>query len=274
VIDAADLRELARGAALVGAAEVRERGADHALEVEGKGLPGDWVTQTDIASELAIEAFLATRGPAIAFHGEETGGPGEGLRWVVDPLDGTTNFVHGFPAVGVSVALVDDDRVLAGAIAAPFLGDVWHAVRGEGAVWERAGGAIEPCRVGRRDAAQAVVATGFPFRRKERLPRYLRAMTAALERFEDLRRPGAACLDLAWVACGVFDGFFELGLSAWDVAAGGLLVTEAGGRVTDWAGGGDFLAGDILAAPSAVHAELIRIASASAADPDELREQG
>ena len=129
MIDAADLRELARGAALVGAAEVRERGADHALEVEGKGLPGDWVTQTDIASELAIEAFLATRGPAIAFHGEETGGPGEGLRWVVDPLDGTTNFVHGFPAVGVSVALVDDDRVLAGAIAAPFLGDVWHAVR-------------------------------------------------------------------------------------------------------------------------------------------------
>ena len=166
---------------------------------------------------------------------------------MVDPLDGTTNFVHRFPAVGVSVALVDDDRVLAGAIAAPFLGDVWHAGLGEGATWELADGATAPCRVSARDPANAVVATGFPFRRKERLPRYLAAFTAALDAFEDLRRPGAACLDLAWTACGVFDGFFELGLAPWDVAAGGLLVAEAGGTVTDWANGPDFLAGDILA---------------------------
>jgi myo-inositol-1(or 4)-monophosphatase len=116
--------------------------------------------------------------------------------------------------------------------------------------------------VSERPVERAVVATGFPFRRKERLPRYLGAMQAALETFEDLRRPGAACLDLAWTACGVFDGFFELGLAAWDVAAGGLLVTEAGGVVTDWASGSNYLSGDILAAPHQVHRELARIAVA------------
>jgi myo-inositol-1(or 4)-monophosphatase len=259
VTDAAELRALVRRAALVGAAEVRVgQAADR--PATGKGLPGDWVTEIDVRSELAIEAFLAREGPAIDFHGEETGGVAEGLRWVVDPLDGTTNFVHGFPAVGVSVALVDGDEVVAGAIAAPFLGDVWHAIAGEGALWEHPDGSAEPCRVGSRVPSRAVVATGFPFRRKDVLPRYLRAMTSALERFEDLRRPGAACLDLAWVACGVFDGFFELGLSAWDVAAGGLLVREAGGTVSDWAGGRGFLSGDILAGPAPIHRELATIA--------------
>jgi myo-inositol-1(or 4)-monophosphatase len=105
-----------------------------------------------------------------------------------------------------------------------------------------------------------VVGTGFPFRRKDRLPRYLAAFAGAFERFEDLRRPGAACLDLAWTASGVFDGFFELGLAPWDVAAGGLLVEEAGGRVTDWDGGAGYLSGDILAGSPGVHDELRRIA--------------
>ena len=107
-----------------------------------------------------------------------------------------------------------------------------------------------------------MVATGFPFRRKARLLEgYLMTMTAALARFEDLRRPGAASLDLAWVAEGVFDGFFELSLGAWDVAAGGVLIEEAGGVVTDWEGGAGWLAGDILAGPPAVHAELLGLAT-------------
>ena len=105
------------------------------------------------------------------------------------------------------------------------------------------------------------MATGFPFRHKERLPRYLSAMQAALEHFEDLRRPGAACLDLAWTACGVFDGFFELGLAPWDVAAGGLLVREAGGVVTDWAGTGDVPVRRHPGRPPAVHEVLLSIAS-------------
>jgi myo-inositol-1(or 4)-monophosphatase len=104
-----------------------------------------------------------------------------------------------------------------------------------------------------------VVGTGFPFRRKEALPRYLAAFERCLERFEDLRRPGAAALDLAWVAAGVFEGFFELGLAPWDVAAGALLIDEAGGVVTDWEGGPDYLSGDILAGSPAVHAELLEI---------------
>jgi myo-inositol-1(or 4)-monophosphatase len=259
-MDLERMRRVATEAALVGSSEVRSRRPP--TSGTGKGLPGDWVTEVDLASEKAIRAHLARETPRIAFRGEETGGADEGLRWVVDPLDGTTNFVHGFPAVGVSVALVDDDRILAGAIAAPFLGDLWHAALGSGTVWERDGAPAERCAVSDRDPAGAIVATGFPFRRKERLPRYLAALARALEAFEDLRRPGAACLDLAWVACGVFDGFFELGLATWDVAAGSLLVTEAGGRVTDWDGGGGHLGGDIVAGPAAVHVRLLEALSA------------
>ena len=253
-----ELRQTAKQAALVGGRVVRSSAGPS--EGLGKGLPGDWVTQVDLASEEAIKGFLAGAAPGVPFHGEETGGVESGLRWVVDPLDGTTNFMHGFFAVGVSVALVDGSAPLVGAVHAPFLGDVWHASSGGGAAWERGQAAPAVCRVGARPADRAVVATGFPFRRKERLPRYLEVMTAALERFEDLRRPGAACLDLAWTACGVFDGFFELGLSAWDVAAGGLLVSEAGGVVSDWGGGDGWLSGDILAGSPGVHAELLGIA--------------
>jgi len=259
-MDLSGLRAVARGASLVGAQVVRDGVAP--ATGAAKELPGDWVTEVDVAAERAIAGYLARETPSIPFVGEETGGgASSGLRWVVDPLDGTTNFVHGFWAVGVSVALVDGSLPVAGAVAAPFLGDVWHAAAGEGAVWERADGFAARCAVSGRPAASAVVATGFPFRHKERLPRYLQAMTAALGAFEDLRRPGAACLDLAWTACGVFDGFFELGLAPWDVAAGGLLVHEAGGVVSDWAGGDGWLSGDILAGPPRVHAELARLAS-------------
>ena len=254
-VDLERVREVARGAALVGGKVVRS--GRRPAEGEAKGLPGDWVTEVDLASEHAIRAYLGAETPDIPVAGEELGGVTEDLRWVIDPLDGTTNFVHRFPAVGVSVGLVDGDVAIAGAVHAPFLDETWHAARGLGTEWEPHG----PCRVSGRPAAHAVVGTGFPFRRKERLPRYLAAMGSALETFEDLRRPGAACLDLAWVACGVFDGFFELGLAAWDVAAGGLLISEAGGVVTDWQGGPGWLSGDILAGPPQVHAELLRIAA-------------
>jgi len=251
------MRTVARAAALLGADTVRSSQAPSAGET--KGLPGDWVTEADLASERAIKEYLADQTPEIAFLGEELGGRAGGLRWVVDPLDGTTNFVHGFFAVGVSVALVADERPVAGAIAAPFLGDCWHAADGLGATWERPDGGWVPCVVSGRVPEHAVVATGFPFRHKERLPRYLAAMERALAVFEDLRRPGAACLDLAWTACGVFDGFFELGLAPWDVAAGGLLVREAGGAVTDWDGTSGFLSGDILAGSPGVHEALLEI---------------
>ncbi len=245
------LRDTARRAALAGGEIVRAAAAG---VVETKGA-GDYVTAADKASEDAIREVLAAETPGVVMVGEESGGDPGDRYWVVDPLDGTTNFVHGFPVVGVSVALVEDGEPVAGCVHAPFLGLTWVAARGLGT---RADDGT-PLRVSSRPAAEAIVATGFPFRHKERLPRYLATMTAALQRFEDLRRPGAACLDLAWVAAGVFDGFFELGLSSWDVAAGGLLTREAGGVVTDWDGGAGWLGGDILAGSVVVHEELLTI---------------
>jgi myo-inositol-1(or 4)-monophosphatase len=261
-MDLPALRDVARRASLVGGDAVRAGRVPE--RADPKGLPGDWVTEVDLASEQAIAGFLRAETPSIPFLGEESGGEDSGLRWLVDPLDGTTNFVHGFAAVGVSIALVeDDDRPVAAAVHAPFLGDLWHAAEGLGAAWERPGTEPAPCRVSDRPPDHAIVGTGFPFRRKDLLPRYLEVMGAALETFEDLRRPGAASLDLAWTACGVFDGFFELALGAWDVAAGGLIVQEAGGVVTDWAGGPGYLAGDILAGPPDVHRALASIAASA-----------
>ena len=248
--------DLARRAALAGGDVVRA-GVVEAGAVETKGA-GDYVTAVDRASERAIADLLAAATPDIPMLGEERGGAASERYWVVDPLDGTTNFVHRFPVVGVSVALIEAGQPVAGCVHAPFLGLTWTGGRGLGARADD-GSALH---ISTRPPQTAVVGTGFPFRRKHLIPRHLAVLEAALERFEDLRRPGAAALDLAWVAAGVFDGFFELGLSAWDVAAGGLLIQEAGGLVTDWEGGGEWLGGDILAGPPAVHEILLDIARA------------
>jgi myo-inositol-1(or 4)-monophosphatase len=254
------LVEIARDAALRGGSIVRSAGVGETVET--KGMPGDYVTEVDLASEAAIAEFLAGATPDIPVHGEETGGETGDRYWVVDPLDGTTNFVHGFWAVGVSVALVEHGRPTVGCVHGPFLDETYVAAVGHGAWLTRDGHDPRRLAVSDRPVARAVVATGFPFRRKGSLPRYLATMTEALATFEDLRRPGAASLDLAWVAAGVFDGFFELHLSPWDVAAGGLLIQEAGGVVTDWSGGSDWLVGDILAGPSQVHSQLLHLARA------------
>jgi myo-inositol-1(or 4)-monophosphatase len=230
-----------------GAARIREKAR------------GDYVTETDLAAERAALDVLNAEAPGVAVLSEEAGGErAGGLMWAVDPLDGTTNFVHGFWAVAVSVALLEDGRPVAGCVHAPVLRETYLAVRGQGALLDG-----KPLRVSDRAPAEAVVATGFPFRQKDRLlPRYLRTFEAALRTFEDLRRPGAAALDLAWTAAGVFDGFFELGLSTWDVAAGVLLIEEAGGLTSDWTGGDSHVAtGDILAGNPAVHGELVRVAA-------------
>ena len=254
---------VAARAAERGAEVVRAAGLGGGVGVRAKELPGDYVTEVDLAAERAISELLTAEGGGVGVHGEESGGVDIADAWVVDPLDGTTNFAHGFWAVGVSVALVRGGRPVAGAICAPFLGQTWMAGRGEGA-WRVRDEDGERVRlsVSGREVARAVVGTGFPFRRKELLGRYLQTFDAALDRFEDLRRPGAAALDLAWVAQGVFDGFFELALAPWDVAAGGLLIEEAGGVVTDWSGDERaWLGGDILAGGAAVHAALLEQAT-------------
>jgi myo-inositol-1(or 4)-monophosphatase len=247
------LRDLARRATLEGGRVIRESGT--VGEVEEKG-SGDYVTRVDRAAEDAITRVLLAEDPDSHVVGEELGGARSDRYWLVDPLDGTTNFVHGLPVVGVSVALIERGRPTVGAVHAPFLGTSFTAARGFGAEQEG-----RPLHVSSRDPTEAVVATGFPFRYKHRLPEYRRVLLPALAAFEDLRRAGAASLDLAWTAAGVFDGFFELGLSPWDVAAGALLIEEAGGVVTDWTGGGDYLSGDVLAGSPGVHQALRDLAS-------------
>jgi len=199
---------------------------------------------------------LKRRAPEIPILAEERGGAHSGTRWAVDPLDGTTNFIRAMPVIGVSVALLDGGQPAAGVVIGPWLDLEFAAERGGGATLN--GERLPP--LGPGDPGTAVVATGFPFRRKDRTERYLPVLLGALARFEDLRRAGAASLDLAWTASGTFDGFFELGLGTWDVAAGAALVLELGGRVTDWSGGDGWLeSGDILAAPAAVHDALMEL---------------
>ena len=226
---------------------------------ETKGA-GDYVTASDRRSEAAILEVLARESPGIAVLAEEAGGNRAEMMWAVDPLDGTTNFTRGFPVVAVSVGLLDGGVPIAGVVIAPFLGLEFAASRGHGATMN--GERLPTLRA--VDPAKAIVATGFPFRKKDLMNRYRPVMEGALQRFEDLRRAGAAALDLAWTAAGTYDGYFELNLSTWDVAAGAALVLEVGGRVTDWSGGGSWVeAGSgIFAAAPAVHEVLLELAAA------------
>ena len=253
------LRDLAvQAASTAGALVAAAHARPGSLTAEVKS-PGDYVTEVDRAAEQAAIRVLRDGAPDIAILAEESGGTRHDRMWVIDPVDGTTNFVRGFPVVGVSVALMEDGRPVVGAVVAPLLGDAWSAAEGLGA-WDSSGRRLA---VSTHPGA-GVVATGFPFRRKERLPRYLPVMTEALRRFEDLRRAGAASLDLAYVAAGAFDGYFELGLGLWDIAAGALLVREAGGVVSDWHGDHDavFASGDILAGAPAWHEAMLEIVAA------------
>ncbi len=254
-LDLDALLRAAIDAAAAGAAIVRE-GFGAARNVREKG-PGDFVTDTDTASEHAVRESLLRAAPEIAFFGEESGGERADIGWFVDPLDGTTNFVHGLPAIGVSIGLVAYGEPVVAVVDAPLLGEVYSARHGGGAFrnGERLG-------VSQRNPAQAVCATGFPFRAKAtRLDGYLPVLERALRTFEDLRRVGAASMDLAWTAAGVFDGYFELALGTWDVAAGALLVREAGGVVTDWAGDERawLESGDIVAGPPQMHAAILEL---------------
>jgi len=248
-LDLPRLLEVALHAARAGGAIVLDAfGA--ARDIRSKG-PGDWVSATDTASERAVRACLIEGAPDLPVFGEEEGGDRAEVGWLVDPLDGTANFLHRYPVVGVSIGLVVGSEPVVGVVHAPMLGDTYWATRGGGAFRDG-----ERLAVSDRPVEAAICATGFPFRAKrERLPEYFPVFERALTTFEDLRRAGAASLDLAWTAAGVYDGYFEQGLGPWDVAAGALLVREAGGVVTDWQGDPDawLRSGDIVAAPPTIH---------------------
>jgi myo-inositol-1(or 4)-monophosphatase len=253
------LTDVALRAALSGGEVIRS--SLGAGRVQAKGT-GDYVTEVDRASEAEIGQVLRAGASEVPILAEEEGGSRGERYWVVDPLDGTANFLHGFPIVGVSVALVEAGTSVVGVVHAPFLGETYVGSRGGGAELRKGPAPPKPLRVSSREPDTAIVGTGFPFRNKSLVPRYLPVFGRCFDRFEDLRRPGAAALDLAWVAAGVFDGFFELNLSPWDVAAGALLVREAGGVVTDWDGHADnwLESGNILAGSKAVHEVLLELA--------------
>ena len=216
----------------------------------------DLVSQADRDSEAVIKAELDGRFPGYRFLGEESGASGgvDGPRWIVDPLDGTLNFVQGFPHWCVSVALWDDQGGVVGCIHDPLRQDLFVAARGRGASWNG-----RPMAVSRQAGLDgAFLATGFAWQLQERYPAYNRALSAVFPRAKGIRRAGSAALDLAHTAAGIYDGYFELGLKPWDIAAGVILVGEAGGVVSDWQGGAGWMAsGNLVAGNPGVGRELV-----------------
>jgi myo-inositol-1(or 4)-monophosphatase len=255
---AAEFERIAIEASHAGGEVLRRRFADReflAIEVKAKH---DYVTEVDREAESAVIAVLHRHVPEHAILAEEgsTGGTHAGYRWIVDPLDGTTNFIHGVPAFAVSIGLEGADGLVAGAVHDPCRGETFHAHRGGGAFLN--GARIACTKLDQLDAA--LIATGFPFREMEHLPAYLAAFERFVRSTSGLRRAGSASLDLAYTACGRYDGFFEVGLKPWDLAGGALVVMEAGGIVTDVRGGPGFLdEGSVVAAGSQLHPAMLAI---------------
>jgi len=218
----------------------------------------DWVSRADRESEVAITNFIREHRPHDAFLGEE-GGRSEGTSgrtWVIDPLDGTSNYLQHFPVWSVSIALRERGETIAGVIYEPLREIFFTGERGSGAF--RNG---ERMRVSSQAQVEgSFLATGFPFRAQEYVTTYVAIFTDIIRVSKGVRRAGSAALDLAYTAAGIFDGFFEIHLSPWDVAAGALLVTEAGGRVSDFSGGQRwFERGNIVGASPGVHEELLEV---------------
>jgi myo-inositol-1(or 4)-monophosphatase len=215
----------------------------------------DLLTETDPAVEAALKKDLAALLPGASFLAEESAAQAAlgDLTWVIDPLDGTTNFAHGLPIHAVSVGLWEEGRVVLGAVAVPVLGELFHAVRGGGAFLNGVPIAVTDTA----DLEQALVATGFPYAIREEIRPIMANLERVLLASQGVRRMGAAAVDLAYVACGRLDAFYESCLNPWDVAAGWLLVEEAGGRVTDYAGRPYALGGKyILASNGRVHGAI------------------
>ena len=235
-----------------------------ALDVEAvrisQKLVNDFVTDVDHAAEaVIIETLLAAypgHGILAEESGQEHGAKDSEFVWIIDPLDGTTNFIHGLPVYCVSIALAVKGKVEQAVIYDPSRNDLFTATKGRGAYMND-----RRLRVSKRIKLQeCLISTGFPFRPTDDFNNYLRMMGDVMQRTAGLRRPGAAALDLAYVAAGFTDGFFETGLQPWDVAAGSLLVTEAGGLVGNFTGEPNFLdQHECLAGNPRVYGQLVTL---------------
>jgi myo-inositol-1(or 4)-monophosphatase len=226
-----------------------------ALEVKSKRV-NDYVTQVDRSAEEAIIDVVHKAYPDHAFLAEESGESGHAeYTWIIDPLDGTTNFIHGFPQYCVSIAVRQRDALMHAVVYDPVTNELFTASKGAGAFLNDRRIRVSKCQ----KLKDALVGTGFPFKELSRLDLYMKQMRTMVESTAGVRRAGAAALDLAYVACGRLDAFWELGLSPWDMAAGVLLIQESGGLVGDLTGEPGYLrSGDICAATPKLFPQLLQ----------------
>ena len=237
---------------------IRDFGELELLQVSKKG-PADFVSVADERTERILIEELSRARPGYRFLVEESGeieGPDKTHRFIIDPLDGTTNFLHGVPQFAISIALERAGQIVSGVIFNPISNELFVAEKSHGAFLNE-----RRLRVsGRSKLSEALFATGIPFLGREGHEAFLRELGAVMGATSGVRRFGAASLDLAWVAAGRYDGFWERGLSPWDIAAGMLMVREAGGVVTDQAGGARMMEKkEIVCANEALHPELVKL---------------
>lgn len=217
----------------------------------------DFVSEVDRAAEQAIIQTLLEAYPDHAILAEESGAQGESeFLWIIDPLDGTTNFLHGFPQFSVSIALQHRGILTQAVVYDPIRNELFTATRGRGAFLND-----KRIRVTKRvHLADALIGTGFPYTQFAHIDAYMAILKELMQKTSGLRRPGSAALDLAWMAAGRYDGFFETALKPWDIAAGCLLITEAGGMVSDLQGSDSYLkSGHICAGNPDIHTHLLKL---------------
>ena len=237
---------------------VRDFGEVEQLQVSLKG-PADFVSSADIKTEKLLRQELAKARPGFGFlleEGGEVAGSDASHRWIVDPIDGTTNFLHGIPHFAISIGLERDGEVVAGVVYEPIHDEMFHAEKGAGAFLNE-----RRLRVSaRRKMEEAVFATGIPFKGRPGHQEFLACAAVVMDNAAGIRRFGSASLDLAYVAAGRYEGYWESGIQPWDIAAGIVLVREAGGWVTDFDGGGDMLArGEVVAGNDHLHQPLLKL---------------
>lgn len=235
------------------------------LKIQAKAV-NDFVSEVDHQAEFEIISTIRKAYPNHAILAEESGQhEGEECEWIIDPLDGTTNYLHGIPQYCVSIAMREGSKLILGVVYDPIKEELFCAARGEGATLNN-----RRIRVSSQsDLSASLIGTGLPYRvdQAQLLDQYLAALRAIIEQHAGVRRAGAAALDLAYVAAGRFDGFWETGLHSWDIAAGALLIQEAGGLISDTQGGHDYLqSGDVVAANSKLYKNLIMTINSAARD--------
>ncbi len=228
---------------------------DNQIDVKGKG---DYVTDLDYKSEREIISYIKNKYPDHAIMAEETANKKikAEYQWIIDPLDGTTNYIQGIPVYAVSIGMAVKGKITVGVVYSPETEEMFWAEKGKGAYLNN-----HPIQVSKKNIMEdVIIATGFPFKIKENLDLYLNQFKKLFLQSSGIRRMGSAAVDLAYTACGIIDGFWEMKLNPWDVAAGSLLIQEAGGKVTDFEGEETYLEfGNIAAGNPFVHGKIIEV---------------